>query len=53
MLTGSIEPMGNESNIQPVFIDEEQAIEGALFIGDNIDVTDKFSVICGMPFLLL
>src|SRR6056297_3534010 len=38
---GSIEPTGGESNVNPVFIDEEQALEGALFIGDEINVDRK------------
>ena len=47
---GSIEPMGSNSDIAPVFIDEEQAVEGAIFIGDEIKVTDKLSVDLGLRY---
>lgn len=47
---GSIEPMGGESDIAPLFIDEEQAIEGAIFVGDEIKVTDKLSVDLGLRY---
>ncbi|MEO0572860.1 MAG: TonB-dependent receptor, partial [Bacteroidota bacterium] len=47
---GSIEPTGGNSDIAPLFIDEEQAIEGALFVGDKINITDKLSVDLGLRY---
>ncbi|WP_350285657.1 TonB-dependent receptor [uncultured Croceitalea sp.] len=38
---GSIEPDGSDSNISPTFIDEEQAVEGAIYIGDEFKLSDK------------
>ncbi|NKI32470.1 TonB-dependent receptor [Muricauda sp. DJ-13] len=47
---GSIEPQGNESDIAPVFIDTERAIEGALYLGDEIAVTNKLSLELGLRY---
>ncbi|MEM1258150.1 MAG: carboxypeptidase-like regulatory domain-containing protein [Bacteroidota bacterium] len=47
---GSIEPVGSNSDIAPVFIDEEQAVEGALFIGDEISLTDRLSIDLGLRY---
>jgi hypothetical protein len=47
---GSIEPRGNGSNISPVFIDREQALEGALYVGDEVKVTEKFLVNLGVRY---
>jgi hypothetical protein len=47
---GSIMPTGGESNVNPVFIDQEQALEGALFIGDEIDIGEKFLVNVGLRY---
>lgn len=38
---GSVEPKGGDSNVEPVSIDREQALEAALFIGDEFKVSDK------------
>lgn len=47
---GSIEPMGNDSNVTAVTIDREQAIEGALFIGDEFKVSDKLLLNVGARY---
>lgn len=47
---GSIEPMGNDSNVAPVTIDREQALEGALFIGDEFKVSDKLLLDVGARY---
>lgn len=47
---GSIEPIGGESDIAPVFIDREQALEGALFVGDQIDVNEKLRLDVGVRY---
>ncbi len=47
---GSIEPLNGQSDIQNVFIDEEQALEGALFVGDEYEVSERFSVNLGLRY---
>ncbi len=47
---GSIVPTGSESNVNPVFIDDEQALEGALFIGDEINVGEKLLLNLGLRY---
>ncbi len=47
---GSIVPKGGASNVNPVFIDQEQALEGALFIGDEINIGEKFLVNLGLRY---
>ena len=47
---GNIEPDGSESDISEFAIDKEQAVEGALFIGDEITVNDKLSVNLGVRY---
>jgi len=47
---GSIEPAGSESDIAPLFIDEEHAVEGAVFIGDEIELTDRLSANVGLRY---
>ncbi|SNR26427.1 Outer membrane receptor proteins, mostly Fe transport [Maribacter sedimenticola] len=45
---GSLEPKDNSSAISPIYIDEEQAVEGALFIGDELKVNDKLTINMGV-----
>lgn len=47
---GSIEPDGSESDVNELSIDNEQALEAALFIGDEITVSDKLSVNLGVRY---
>jgi hypothetical protein len=47
---GSIEPEGSDSDVAPVFIDEEQAVEGAIYVGDEIALTDKLSLDLGLRY---
>lgn len=47
---GSIEPDGGESDVKALFIDKEQAVEGALFIGDEITFNEKLSVNLGVRY---
>lgn len=47
---GSIEPKGGGSNIEPISIDREQALEGALFIGDEFKVSDKLLLNVGARY---
>ncbi len=47
---GSIEPLNNESDVQSTFIDEEQAFEGALFIGDEYKISDRLLVNLGVRY---
>jgi len=47
---GSIEPLGSDSSIAPKFIERERAVEGALFIGDELSFSDKFTVGLGLRY---
>lgn len=47
---GSIEPTGSASDVTPVFIDQEHAVEGALFFGDEISLSDKLSIDLGLRY---
>lgn len=47
---GSIEAVGNESDIQNIQIDRERAVEGALFVGDEITVSNKLSLNLGLRY---
>ncbi|MBW8242785.1 TonB-dependent receptor [Muricauda oceani] len=38
---GNVEPKGANSNVEPVSVDQEQALEGALFIGDEFKVSER------------
>ena len=38
---GNVEPKDSDSNVEPISIDQEQALEGALFIGDEFKVSDR------------
>src|SRR5690606_8778721 len=49
---GSIEPKGNSSNVAPVDIDREQAVEGALFIGDEFKISNRFSLNLGARYAI-
>lgn len=47
---GSIEPTGASSDVQSLFIDKERAIEGALFVGDEIELTERLSLDLGLRY---
>ncbi len=47
---GSIEPQG-DSNVAPVDIEQEQALEGALFFGDEFKVSDKLLLSVGARYM--
>ncbi|MEN1784630.1 MAG: TonB-dependent receptor, partial [Bacteroidota bacterium] len=47
---GSVGPAGSESDIIPVSIDTEQAVEAAIFIGDSFDITEKLSASVGLRY---
>jgi len=47
---GSIAPSGAQSDILDVVIDKEQALEGALFVGDEINLGEKFLVNVGLRY---
>lgn len=47
---GNVEPKGGNSNVEPVSIDQEQALEGALFIGDEFKVSDKLLLNVGARY---
>ena len=47
---GSFEPKGNESQVTPVHIDAEQALESAVYISNRYDVNRKLSLIPGIRY---
>lgn len=49
-LPGDVRPTGENSNIAPVSIDREQALEGALFIGDEFRASDRLLFNVGVRY---
>ncbi|MFS4491679.1 TonB-dependent receptor [Maribacter sp. 2308TA10-17] len=47
---GFIEPTGPESIIRPFDIDEDRALESAIFLGDNIKIGDKVGIEAGIRY---
>ena len=47
---GSINPDGSESNVSSINIDREQAVEGAVYLGDEIQLGDKLSFNLGLRY---
>lgn len=45
-------PTGENSIISPLKIEEEKALESAIFVSDNIKVNDKFSINLGASYSL-
>ena len=49
---GKIEPLGDDSSIQPLSIQEEKALESAVFLEDSFKVTEKFTINAGVRYSL-
>ncbi len=49
---GSVEPYGEASIRNSVNLGKEQALEGAVFISDNVDLTDWLSLYAGIRYSL-
>ncbi|TLF43308.1 TonB-dependent receptor [Maribacter aurantiacus] len=47
---GSIRPDGNESSVSTILIDNEQALEGALFLGNEYKLSEKFLLDLGVRY---
>lgn len=47
---GNIEPKGNESLIDPINIAKERALESAIFIADNFNLTENLSFNVGLRY---
>ncbi len=47
---GNFTPSGSESLVAPDIVPAEQALESALFIGDQFDVTNDFSINAGLRY---
>lgn len=47
---GRFLPSGTESSIAPDIIQDEQALESAIYVGDQIEVTSKLSVYAGLRY---
>lgn len=52
LLPGSFQPNGNESQVQPNVIENEQGLESALYLSDNIEVNQRLSVYLGIRYSL-
>jgi hypothetical protein len=49
---GNFNPVGSESLITPNLVPTEQALESAVFIGDQFDVSSKLSISAGLRYSL-
>lgn len=49
---GSLTPLGNSSLIRPDVLEQEKALESALFISDRFDITPRLSVSAGIRYSL-
>jgi len=49
---GSYTPQGSESLVAPNVLPPEQALESALYLGDQYAVTSKFSVSAGLRYVM-
>ncbi len=49
---GDFNPIGSESLITPNLVPVEQALESAVFIGDEFNVSNKFSISAGLRYSL-
>ncbi len=47
---GNFTPVGGESLVAPDIVPAEQALESAIFIGDQYDVTNDFSINAGLRY---
>ncbi|MEW7277361.1 carboxypeptidase-like regulatory domain-containing protein [Aquimarina sp. 2201CG1-2-11] len=47
---GSIKPLGEESIIAPLSIDQEQALESAAFLTTKVDITKDFNMEVGLRY---
>jgi hypothetical protein len=47
---GSFEPLGSESLVLPNIVDQEQAIESAVYFGDRFDLTANLSLDLGVRY---
>ncbi|RYF95864.1 MAG: TonB-dependent receptor, partial [Chitinophagaceae bacterium] len=49
---GSFQPMGGESQVKPDDLQAEQALETAVYIGDQVNITPEFSISAGIRYSL-
>ena len=49
---GSLKPLGNESNVNPITIRKERGVESALFVSDDYKLNEKFSMYIGFRYSL-
>ncbi len=47
---GSLQPVGNESLVVPDVLQNEQALESSVYIGDNFEVTPQLSIYGGLRY---
>ena len=49
---GSLKPISSESIAKPIQIEKQQSLESAIYLGDNISITEKINVEAGLRFSL-
>ena len=47
---GTFKPKGPESLIDPIFLENEQGLESAIYIGDKYDISQKLSLYFGLRY---
>lgn len=47
---GNFQPVGEQSEIIPVMLQNEQALESALYVGENFDITPALAVYAGLRY---
>lgn len=47
---GNMQPFGEESKVTPDVLADEQGLESAIYVGDNYEVTPKFSIYLGVRY---
>ncbi len=47
---GSLQPVGNESIVVPDVLQNEQALESSIYVGDNFEITPQLSVYGGLRY---
>ena len=49
---GNLNPLGDSSIIAPFSLENEQGVESAVYVGDQIEISNRFSVYLGLRYSL-
>ncbi|MCH7411280.1 TonB-dependent receptor [Belliella sp. DSM 111904] len=52
LMPGSLQPLGEESTIAPQTTSIENALESAIYIADDVEISDKLNVNLGLRYVL-